>query len=425
MNPVGRAWTLLRGLRTGRETWREAIDELLRRKLRTLLTLLGLIFGVGAIVAMQGVGEGSRREALRLVETLGLRNLIVERVQQDTETLRETRARSLGLTLADERAAREVVPGAGRAAAEKRIRTFAVFSDAGSGNIQASGVSADYFDLASLQVAEGRALNAADEDHLAAVAVLGYQAAHTLFPHDSALGQLIKVDHVWLRVVGVLVDRDLGQDKFEGVDLGVESNRLYVPLASALVRFRFQSLEDEVDRFLVELDSAERLVDASRVLTSLLRERHAGAADYTLVVPQQLYQQHQQTQRIFSFVMGSIAAVSLLVGGIGIMNIMLANVMERRREIGLLRALGARRNDIVERFLREACVICLAGTMIGIVMGALLAYLIAFFAGWQVAWSPLPVIASAVLCTLVGLGFAVYPARQASLLDPIAALRAD
>jgi len=403
--------------------WREAVEELWRRRLRTLLTLLGLIFGVGAIVAMQAVGEGSRREALRLVESLGLRNLIAEVKPQDEATLRESRARSLGLSVADARAALAVVPGAEKFAAEKRIRTHTVFSDSGRSDAQASGISADWFELSSLQVAKGRTLEAADEDALAPVAVIGHQAAANLFPDVDPVGRLLKVNHVWLEVVGVLADRDLGKDDFEGVQLGSESNRIYVPLASARARFRFQPQEDEVDRFLLRLASPGQLAAGAGVLSAVLDQRHAGIADFQLIVPQQLFQQHQQTQRIFQVVMGAIAGVSLLVGGIGIMNIMLANVLERRREIGLLRALGARRRDVIAQFLREASVICIAGALLGLAFGAVLAVLIATFAGWQVAWAPLPILLSAAFCALVGLAFGVYPARQAAQLDPIAALR--
>jgi len=209
------------------------------------------------------------------------------------------------------------------------------------------------------------------------------------------------------------------------VQLGSESNRVFVPLASAQARFRFQPREDPIDRFLLRLDTPDKLAAGAGVLSAVLDQRHAGVADYQLVVPQQLFQQHQKTQRIFQVVMGAIAGVSLLVGGIGIMNIMLANVLERRREIGLLRALGARRNDVVAQFLREASVICIAGALLGLLFGAVLAYLIAAFAGWQVAWAPLPVLLSAGFCALVGLAFGVYPARQAAQLDPIAALRQE
>ena len=403
--------------------WREAVEELWRRRLRTLLTLLGLIFGVGAIVAMQAVGEGSRREALRLVESLGLHNLIAVATPQDDDTLKETRARSLGLSIADARAALAVVPGAEAFAAEKPVKTHSVFSDYASGEAQASGVSADWFALSSLQVARGRALTAQDEDALAPVAVLGHQAATALFPRVDPLGKHVKVNHVWLEVVGVLADRDLGKDSFEGVPLGLESNRVYMPLASARARFKFQEQEDEVDRFLLRLRDPQQLAAGASVLAAMLDQRHAGMRDYTLVVPQQLFRQHQQTQRIFQVVMGAIAGVSLLVGGIGIMNIMLANVLERRREIGLLRALGARRRDVVAQFLREASVICVVGALIGLLFGTVLAYLIATFAGWQVAWAPIPILLSAGFCALVGMAFGVYPARQAAQLDPITALR--
>jgi len=410
---------------TDRTAWREAFEELARRKLRTGLTLLGLVFGVGSIVAMQAVGEGSRREALRLVEGLGLTNLVVEAKTFDETTLRELRARSQGLTRSDAEAALEVVPGALKMAAEKRLRTDTVASDHATSDAQASAISPSFFELGSLRIAQGRALTQADDDALAAVAVLGHQAARSLFPQGNAVGQYVKVNHAWLEVVGVLVDRDLSADLFQGVPLGLESNRVFVPLASGLARFRRQPMEDEVDRVLVRVDAPERIGEGAQVLAALLRQRHADVDDYSLVIPAQLFAQHQQTQRIFRVVMSAIAGVSLLVGGIGIMNIMLANVLERRREVGLLRALGARRVDVVAQFLREAAVICVAGALLGVAFGVALAYAIAALAGWDVAWAPLPILASVLLCTAVGLAFGVYPAKQAADLDPIASLRTE
>ncbi len=405
--------------------WREALEELARRKLRTGLTLLGLVFGVGSIVAMQAVGEGSRREALRLVEGLGLTNLIVRGLPADSDALRERRTRSLGLALADARAVADVVPGATALAAEKELRVQVVIGTSSRSDVQASGVTPEFFELSALKIARGRGLAAADEAALAPVAVLGHQAASSLFPDGDAVGQALKLNHVWLTVVGVLADRDLSREEFEGVALGLETNRIYVPLASARARLRFQPLEDEIDRFLIRVDAPERVAPGARVAAAVMEQRHAGVDDYALLVPAQLFQQHQQTQRIFRVVMAAIAAVSLLVGGIGIMNIMLANVLERKREIGLLRALGARRSDIVARFLREASLICVIGALAGLLFGALLAYLIAALAGWQVAWAPLPILLATVLCAAVGLAFGVYPARQAAALDPIAALRSD
>jgi len=406
--------------------WREAIEELWRRRLRTLLTLLGLIFGVGSIVAMQGVGEGSRQEALKLVEGLGLRNLIAKTESPpDQDALREMRARSLGLTRADAEAAMEVVPGATGFAAEKAIKTHSVQSEYASSDAVASGVTPEYFSLSSLTVKSGRVFDLDDDDRLAAVAVIGHQAAKTLFPDRDAVGELVKVNHAWFEVIGVLSDRDLSKDQFEGVQLGLESNRIFVPLAAALARLRFQPMEDEIDRFLVQLDDPVHIVGGARVLSALLDQRHSGQKDYTLIVPAQLYQQHQATQRIFRVVMAAIAGVSLLVGGIGIMNIMLANVLERKREIGLLRALGARRRDVIQQFMREAALICGVGALLGLVFGGVLAYAIAWLAGWAVGWAPIPVLLATLVCALTGLAFGVYPARQAPDLDPIAALRTD
>lgn len=405
--------------------WREAFEELMRRKLRTLLTLLGLIFGVGSIVAMQAVGEGSRREALRLVEGLGLNNIVVESREQDEETLREQRARSLGLSLTDARVALALTPDAKKFAAEKAVKVHSVFSNFAAADLEVSGVSPDYFSLSALALVSGRLFNEQDDQALSAHAVLGDQAARSLFPDGNALGQTIKVNHVWFEVTGILADRDLSKDQFEGVALGLESNRVFIPISSARARFRFQPMEPEIDRFQLQVKQAESVAGGARVVSAILKQRHAGVEDTSLLVPAQLFKQHQKTQEIFSIVMASIAAVSLLVGGIGIMNIMLANVLERRREIGLLRALGARRRDVIAQFVRETSVICAVGAVLGLVFGMVLAYLIATFAGWQVAWAPIPILFSTIACALIGLAFGVYPARQAADLDPIAALRTE
>ncbi|MGO4777787.1 tRNA pseudouridine(13) synthase TruD, partial [Lysobacter sp. 2RAB21] len=205
-------------------------------------------------------------------------NLIAEAKPQDENSLRDSRARSLGLSLADADAALAVVPGAKRYAAEKPVRTHSVFSDAGRSDAQASGVSPDYFDLSSLRIAKGRALTDADDRALAAVAVLGHQAAADLFPGVDPIGQDLKVNHVWLQVVGVLADRDLSKDQFEGVQLGLESNRVYLPLASARARFKFQPQEDEVDRFVLRLREVEG--ERAAIDARLTRIAERGVPNY-------------------------------------------------------------------------------------------------------------------------------------------------
>ena len=403
----------------------EAVAELKRRKLRTGLTLLGMIFGVGAIVAMLAVGEGSKREALRLVAELGLNNVIVESKGNTDEQLKDIRTRSLGLSAADAAAALSVVPGARSVALKKEIKVDQLIVADRVVSGRAFAVSPAYADHGGLQLKVGRWLRPSDGATLAPVCVLGARLAQTLFGAAPAVGQRVKVNHVWLQVVGVLADRTPSKAEFEGVKLGLDDERLFVPWETARARFSFRRIEDEVDGISVRLDGQVAPDDAARVLQAVIHQRHGGVDDTNLIVPMGLYRQNQQTQRIFTIVMSSIAAVSLLVGGIGIMNIMLANVLERRREVGLKRALGARRRDVVEQFLAEALVIAVSGALLGLVLGAVAAYSIAALAGWSVAWSPVSLLLAVLACVAVGLGFGVYPARQAAALDPIAALRSD
>jgi len=403
----------------------EAADELARRKLRTLLTLLGMIFGVGSIVAMLAVGEGSKREALALVARLGLNNVIVESKALPDEQLKELRARSLGLSAADGAAVLLAVPGLESVALAKQIKVTSISAKGINVDAQAMAVNREHQQHASLELAEGRWFDPDDFARTAAVAVIGARLKEKLFGAGSAIGQAIKVNHAWFLIIGVLAERELSKQEFEGVVLGVDDERLFIPWESARARLKFSLLEDEVDRLSVRLKPTTRPAEVAQVLAALISQRHGGAADFTLVVPAGLYQQNQQTQRIFTLVMSSVAGVSLLVGGIGIMNIMLAGVLERRREIGLKRALGATKRDLVSQFLAEAIVISVVGALLGLIFGGALAYTIAWLAQWQVAWSPLWLISAVGLCVLIGVAFGVYPARRAAELDPIAALRSE
>lgn len=403
----------------------EAVVELKRRKLRTGLTLLGMIFGVAAIVAMLAVGEGSKREALRLVAELGLNNVLLESKTIAPDKLKDIRTRSLGLSAADAAAAMSVVPGAQSVAMKKEIKVDQLVYGMNIVPGRAFAVSSSYAEHSGLQVSQGRWFVAEDGNTLSPVCVIGARLAKTLFGDLSPVGERVKLNHTWLEVIGVLADRSAGKSEFEGIKLGLDDERLFVPWESGRARFFFTPIEDEVDGISLRLDGKNPPDIAARVLQAVVAQRHAGADDTNLIVPMGLYRQNQQTQKIFTIVMSSIAAVSLLVGGIGIMNIMLANVLERRREIGLKRALGARRRDVVEQFLAEALVIAVTGALMGVVLGAIAAYSIASLAGWSVAWSPLSLLLAVSMCIAVGLAFGVFPAKQASRLDPIAALRSD
>ncbi|GMR15624.1 MAG: ABC transporter permease [Gammaproteobacteria bacterium] len=409
----------------GAEDLWHAVEQLLQHKLRTALTLLGMVFGVGAVIAMLSIGEGAKQEALRLIESMGLRNILVESRDFDEDTLKEIREHSVGLSQSDVTAIMQTLPGVEGVSSEKKIKAWSLFSRRASSDAQVLAVSPEYFELASLKISEGRKINDEDNKYYAQVAVLGAQAARSLFPDGSPLGRRVKINHLWVAVIGVLQDRDLGKDEFEGVSLGGDRNRVFIPLETALKRLKFESLESELDSVRLRLDKNADPRLSALTVNHLLSRRHGEEKDYDIIIPAALLKQQQQTQQIFTIVMSAIAGISLLVGGIGIMNIMLATVLERTREIGLLRALGARKRDIQVQFLVESATVASLGAFIGIFFGLALAFVIQQFAGWPVGWSLMAIVLSVGLCLLTGIGFGWYPARQAAALDPIRALHAE
>jgi putative ABC transport system permease protein len=403
--------------------WLAAVDELLRRKLRSMLTLLGIILGTAAIVSMLGIGEGSRREALKLVQSLGVQNLLVDdgSAREDSNAL--TTLGRTGLTIADMNAAARATPDVEAVSAFKRIQTWGVYSRDLPADVNVAAVSPNYFPLVSLTIASGKLFSRVDDQLEEPLAVLGSRAASTLFPSEDAIGRLVKINHVPVRVIGVLHDRDAYKDQFQGVSVKDDSNTIFLPISTGVARFRFPDGQGEVDRLYLKVGSMEAIARAAASVSRSLIARHNGIADFSLIVPLQLFNQSQKTQKIFDIVMVSIAAICLIVGGIGIMNIMLANVLERKREIGLFRAMGASRSDITRQFLREALVVSCAGVILGALLGVGTAYVVAYLSGWVVGWSVLAVILSCFTCVMIGAGFGVYPAMQAAALDPISAIR--
>lgn len=404
---------------------KQAFDEMRHHKLRTLLTLLGMIFGVGAVIAMLSVGEGAEREALKMIESMGVNNLVVNARTAEGEALKSVREHSVGLSLRDIDSAIDTLPFVENWSAEKNVKVFSLFSLKGRSDAKVLGVTPSYFDLSALDLGEGRRLNQTDESHFQQVTVLGPEAAQSLFPQGNAIGSLVKVNHQWFTVVGVLSEKEGTKSTIQGVKLGGERNQVFIPLSTALKKMQFKHLEDELDSFKLALVDGVDPTLASKSLQHLLNRRHGGEKDFDIVVPADLLAQHQKTQQIFNIVMACVAGISLLVGGIGIMNIMLATILERTGEIGLLRALGAKRKDIARQFLIESVAISATGGVIGIGVGLLMALVIASAAGWPVAWSPFSIVLSLGVCMTIGVGFGLYPAKKAAKLDPIIALQRD
>ena len=417
--------TVRAAIRQLRPDVRQALGQLAHHRLRSALTLLGMIFGVGAVIAMIAVSEGGRREALAMIEGMGVRNLIVEADDPWGEAKRDTRKHSAGLSVADARAMSDTLPFMENWAGVRVIRAWDLFSRQGQGHAEVWAVSPSYFELTRLDAGEGVLFDAADDERFAQVAVLGGTAANQLFPKGGAVGGFVKVNHLWLRVVGVLRDRQLPEGEFQGHEVGGENDRVYLPLQTGLRRLRLEYMEAELSQLKLQISESVAPATAAGAVRHLIDRRHGGQEDTRLTIPARLLAQQKQTQLIFTIVMSAVAGISLLVGGIGIMNIMLASVMERRSEIGLLRAIGARETDVVRQFLVETAVIALLGAAAGVVLGVVIAYVIAAFAGWAVAWS-LPVIALAVVvCIAIAVGFGVYPALSAARMDPVVALQSE
>jgi putative ABC transport system permease protein len=252
------------------------------------------------------------------------------------------------------------------------------------------------------------------------VCVLGAGIKRDLFYFRDPLGARVKIGDDWFTVVGVMEHKLAGGAEMAGNDM---NQQIYIPLSTSLQRFTLDPFESEIDRIVARVGEPERVREAANIIQTTLARRHSNAADYQISIPEELLRQRQQTQRIFNIVMGCIAGISLLVGGIGIMNIMLASVLERTREIGIRRAIGATRKDIMGQFLVEAALLSFLGGMIGIILGWSMSYVITLYAGWKTIVSIFSVILAFGVSATVGILFGFYPARQAALMDPIESLR--
>ena len=407
---------------TFQESFASAFGNLAVHKLRSALTMLGMIFGVGAVIAMLSIGAGAEKQALEMIERLGLRNVILRSKEMKDEDLEEVRKKSQGLSWRDAQAIQDAVPGVELVAARLAIEPYKILSATAKTKAKVYGVSYRQAEISSLRLAEGRFLDALDERDHAQVCVIGSRVRRDLFGYGPALGSDLKVNDVWLTVVGVLRDESAAST-FEGVDLGATAGEIYLPVTTASRKFDRPPLKAPLDDLVVRLSPQADPKAASGVVSALVDRIHGGAGDFDLVVPEALLAQSRRTQRLFSIVMGCIAGISLLVGGIGIMNIMLATVLERTREIGVRRAVGARRLDIRNQFIVESFSISVFGGILGIAAGLLISRAVAAYAGWPTVVTLWSIALSTGVSIAVGLASGIYPAVRAAALDPIDALR--
>ena len=402
------------------------LENLMMHKLRSFLTMLGMIFGVAAVIAMLSIGAGARQQVMALIEQMGVRNVIVEAHEVSAwEDWQKVRQLSLGLTLRDFRVVQANVSGILQGTPRKRFTPSRMFPKPQQDMPVVYGVNPNYRQIASLRVVQGRFFDADENQRAAPVAVLGQGAKGSLFGQSDCIGQYVKVNEQWLHVIGVVGPQLSSQSNLEALPSQDMNNLIYVPLSTAMLRMEDSrsDMKDEIDGIYLQLSSSLDTIPTADVVRSLLNISHRNAGDFSVIAPAELLAQQQRTQHIFDLVMVAIASISLLVGGIGIMNIMLASILERTREIGIRRAVGARQRDVIRQFLMEAVLISLLGGLIGIAFGFGISRLIAWLAGWSTVTTFASILLAFAFSVSIGLVFGIYPATKAARLDPVEAIR--
>jgi putative ABC transport system permease protein len=405
--------------------FRQGMQNLLAHKLRSLLTMLGIIFGVAAVVSMMSIGAGAEQQMMAFIEDLGVHNLIVEAKEAaNSQALQKIRKLSQGLTLDEFKALKANVAGIVAATPRKRATPTKVLPKPQREMPVVYGIEPGYRAIAALRIVRGRFFDSEENDQAAAVCVLGTAARSNLFGSVDPIGRMVKVNEQWFRVIGELAPQLSVEGGVPGLSSQDRNNMIYVPISAALLRLEdaYSYLKDEIDGIYLQLSPSTDSLATAELVRGLLNASHRGADDFSLVVPAELLEQQKRTQRVFEMVMVALASISLLVGGIGIMNIMLASVLERTREIGLRRAVGARQLDIVRQFLLETIMISFVGGAIGLLFGFTMSRLIAFFAGWSTIVTASSILLAFLVSVSVGLVFGVYPALKAARLDPVEAL---
>ena len=405
---------------------RQALGNLKAQATRTMLTALGIVFGVGSVIGMLAIGSGAKEESLRFIEQLGVRNVLIDsRPTTSREEFQQRRRSSPGLSDRDVRILKSNIEGLETLSARRTLHPARVLPKPSRDIPELYGVSPSYGIIHSLHMEEGKFFDEHDNEASATVCVLGEGAKVNLLGYGPALGKYVKVNDAWLEVIGVLSEQLMAGSTNSGSTMQDINNIVYIPLNTFQYRFYDQSssMKDDLDGIELRLRADADSIEVAKVVTAVLNSTHHNTQDFTVTIPAALLAQQQRTQTIFTYVMVAIAAISLLVGGIGIMNIVLATVMERTREIGVRRSIGARRFDIVRQFLTESVLISVGGGLLGIGFGFFLAWLIARTAEWKTIVTDTSVIIAFGVSVAVGVVFGIYPAVKASRINPIDALR--
>ena len=439
-----------------------ALEAVFANRVRSILTALGIIFGVAAVIAMLAIGNGAQEEIMEQIKLVGVNNIVITPIiEQKEENLAEESAASEknkfspGLTLKDAQTIREIIPNIEKISPEIVLETH-IIKNGIRRSAKLVGVEPNYFSLTNFNLAVGKMFNETQLINGDPVCIIGKTIETKFFPTENPIGKRIKVGNIWLEVIGVLEERLISGSSISKLGIRDYNMDVYTPIQTVLIRYKNRALitrnmllstqrrsrgmvviiggssgdEDQpatnyhqIDRLVVQVNKTEMLNPIAEILSRILERRHFRVIDYQITIPELLLKQQQRTNQIFNFVLGAIAGISLLVGGIGIMNIMLASVLERIKEIGLRMALGAKKQDIISQFVFEAVMISVSGGLIGVILGISFAILVSHFADIPTIITFSSIILSFGVAATVGLIFGIAPARRAASQDPIASLR--
>jgi putative ABC transport system permease protein len=433
------------------------VEAIFTNKVKSFLTALGIIFGVAAVISMLAIGNGAQEEILEQIKMVGVNNIIISPIEhvvdenEGEESGEEgaqrvsTKKFSKGLTLLDAAAIEEVLPTVSRVSPVISFNYSAILNGK-SKPVVLEGTNNQYFELFTIALSEGGLFTDEQMESGFPVCIIGDNVKNVFFNQDDPIGKTIKCGQVWLKVIGVVERRDFTASASDEMGITSTDNKIFIPAKTLIMRFKDRSLvrPDEVeklmaqrdqnqnnarenlnqlDKIIVQVGETEHLSSTADVIRRMLLRRHNNLYDFEVTIPELLLKQQQRTKKIFNIVLGVIAGISLIVGGIGIMNIMLASVMERIREIGVRQAIGASRKDIIIQFLSESTIISVSGGIIGIILGVALSKIIMAVFDINTIISAFSIVISFGVSVLVGITFGYIPAKRAAEQDPVDSLR--
>ena len=444
-----------------------AIESLLSNKLKSILTALGIIFGTAAVISMLAIGNGAQQEILEQIKMVGVNNIVITPIMdltgngenggsdEESENGNGEKMKkkfSPGLTMRDLEAIKNIVPSVKRITPEIVANSFVV-QNGRRVPAKVIGVNNDYFDVYNINLEKGRLFSEFQVENGIPVCVIGANISAKIFSDTDPVNQYLKFGHVWLKVVGVFEKSNVNLSAANNAGVNLVNDNVYIPVQTMLLRYKNRALINskslsggngfsggfffsfsggqetstsnyhQLDKIIVQVEETDQLTITTEILSRMLLRRHMDVKDYEITVPELLLKQQQRTKDVFNIVLGAIASISLIVGGIGIMNIMFATVMERIKEIGIRLALGAKKADIIAQFLSEAILISVSGGIIGVFFGVIFSKLITNFADILTIISPGSIIVAFGVSVMIGIVFGISPAKRAAQKDPIESLR--